>query len=347
MNIIERETSMWRYGDLFSEVERVYRVSLGEGFTPILDAPRLAASLGCKRLVIKDESQNPTGSFKDRSASYTVTKVVREGARGIVLQSTGNAAASFAVYAARAGIACHTIVPTDVLDVNVEQILRVGATLTKLDDWSRAPSLCAEVARDSGFTNVSAANTPHRAHAKQSLGFEIVEQSGAAVPDAVFCPTGGGLALLSMAKAFEALMLPSGDVALPRLFACQYSGCAPIARAYAQGDSDVTPWGVIDTPRGGMRTPSPVLGARVLDATGRGGAFAIAPQDAARLSLKAARDDGLLVGLECGVALAALEVALKQGVLERDLSVMVINTAGPFKLDPEYMLSSHASESGS
>ncbi|VVE23519.1 pyridoxal-phosphate dependent enzyme [Pandoraea anhela] len=344
MNVIEHETSMWRYADLFSESERVHRVSLGEGFTPVLDAPRLAASLGCKRLVIKDESQNPTGSFKDRSASYTVTKAVQEGAHGITLQSTGNAAASFAVYAARAGIACHAIVPADVLDINVEQILRVGARLTKLDDWRRASQFCAEVARDSGFTNVSAANTPHRAHAKRSLGFEIVEQSAATVPDAIFCPTGGGLALLSMEKAFETLIFPDGDVGFPRLFACQYSGCAPIARAYAQGANEVTPWGAIDTPRGGMRTPSPSLGARVLNAVSRGGAFAIAPQAAARLALDAARRDGLLVGLECGVALAALEAALKQGGLERDLSIMVINTAGPFKLDPEYMLSLHAGQ---
>lgn len=340
MNLIHQDNSMWRYADLFSDVERACRVSLGEGFTPVLDAPNLASSLGCKRLAIKDESQNPTGTFKDRSASYTVTKMVQEGARGIVLQSTGNAAASFAVYAARAGIPCHTIVPTDVLDINVEQILRVGAELTSLEDWGRASQFCADLAKETGYTNVSAANTPYRAHAKRSLGYEIFEQCGTDLPDAIFCPTGGGLALLSLKSALDSLLVSDAPIETPRLFASQFAGCAPIARAYAEGAKHVTPWDVIDTPRGGMRTPSPSLGDRVLDAVKRGGAFAVSPQDASRLALKAARDDGLLVGLECGTALAAVELALNRGLLGGDTSIMVINTAGPFKLDPGYTLSS-------
>ncbi|WP_444633988.1 pyridoxal-phosphate dependent enzyme [Cupriavidus oxalaticus] len=336
MHINSDVRGMWRYADLFSaaDLDASRSITLGEGDTPVHEAPRTAANIGCHRILIKDESQNPSGSFKDRSGAYTVLKMREQGAKGIVLQSTGNAAASFAIYAARAGLPCHVVVPDDVLPMNVHQIIRSGAMLTQLSDWTQADATCAQIAKATGFHVVSAANTPHRMYAKQSLGFEIVEQCDGDMPDAIFCPTGGGIAVLALRQALGRLC---GDRGMPRLYISQYAGCCPIVDAFNAGVDHVSPCPTADTPRGGMRTPFPRRGADVLQAISSGGAFSVSPAAAALQAGNCGKQDGINVGLECGTALASAAIALIVGDLPRTSTIMVVNTAGISKMDPRYL----------
>jgi threonine synthase len=328
--------SLWRYA-VALPVEHPDRcVTLDEGWTPLIDAPRTARALGCRRLLIKDEGRNPTGSFKDRSAAVTVSCLRERGARGLVLSSTGNAGAAFAAYAARAGIACVSIVPADVLEANVAQIRHAGAELHRLQDWSAAPMLAADLAGRLGYEDVSAARTTLRIEGKKTLGYEIAEQLGWTFPDIVVCPTGGGTGILALQRAFAELS--DGGVArgpLPRLFASQYEGCAPIVAAH-RGRRAIEPWGAVATPRGGMRTPSPASGGLVLAAIANGGAHAVSAGAAFAAAADVSRQDGIPVGPEGGTALAAVAAALACGEIDARSSIVVINTATPLKADPGF-----------
>lgn len=336
MKVAASIASLWRYGEMLA-VEQP--VTLGEGWTPLIDAPRTAEALGCARLLVKDEGRNPTGSFKDRSASVTIAWLREHGARGVVLSSTGNAGAAFATYAARAGIGCVAIVPTDVLEGNVAQISHAGAELRKVAAWERAAAEVMSVAEARGYTDVSAARTSLRLRGKKTLGYEIAEQMGWRLPEAVICPTGGGTGILALRQAFEDLRAAervSGP--LPRLFASQYDGCAPIAAACRQGQATVSPWTRIDTPRGGMRTPAPVFGNQVLAAIA--GAHAISPVAAFAAALAITEKDGVSVGPEGGTALATAAEALRIGEIGADATIVVINTATPLKADPAFLAAS-------
>jgi len=329
--------SLWRYAAMLPAEHPDRCVTLDEGWTPLVDAPRTALALGCRRLLIKDEGRNPTGSFKDRSASVTVSCLRERGARGLVLSSTGNAGAAFAAYAARAGIACVSIVPADVLDANVVQIRYAGAELRILEDWSAAPALAADLAGELAYEDVSAARTNLRIEGKKTLGYEIVEQLDWVFPDVVVCPTGGGTGILALHRAFEELNdRCSVRGSLPRLFASQYDGCAPIVAAHRGGHSTVRPWGTVTTPRGGMRTAAPASGELVLAAITNGGAYAVSASAAFAAAAGASRQDGIPVGPEGGTALATVSAALACGDIDPHTSIVVINTATPLKADPAF-----------
>jgi threonine synthase len=335
MRVDTAVSSMWRYRDLLSIDAIDHCVTMGEGWTPLLDAPRTAKRLSCKRLFIKDESQNPTGTFKDRSASYTVSRLRGDKVEGIVLNSTGNASAAFAAYASRAGMKCVCLVPRDVLEANALQIQLAGAELILVDEWGRVGSMSDEIASARGLKNISANRTPFRLIGKASLGYEIVEQLNWRFPDYVVCPTGGGTALLALKQAFDQLK-ESGNATgeVPRLIISQYQGCSPLVEAFRAGRSTVQPWGRIDTPRGGMRTPSPSLAPAILKAISTGGAYGLSPNDAKRSVRQLAADDGVLVGLETGTALAAIEAGLGLGEISASSTIVVVNTASALKSDP-------------
>ena len=334
MKVDKTVSSMWRYGDVLESGAVGNRVTMGEGWTPLIEAPRTATRLGCIRLLIKDESQNPTGSFKDRSASYTISALLQAGTKGVVLNSTGNASAAFAAYASRAGIKCVCLVPCDVLEANIHQIQLAGAELLPVDDWESVSKMSDDIAQTRGFKNISANRTPFRVIGKTTLGYEIVEQLDWHLPDYVVCPTGGGTALLAFKQAFDRLK-ETGDAKgdAPRLIISQYEGCSPIVEAFRAGRKAVKPWGRIDTPRGGMRTPAPMLAPAVLDAISNGGAYALSP-DAAKTSVqRIAMDDGIFVGLETGTALAAIECGLGCGEISPHASIVVVNSVSVLKSD--------------
>lgn len=337
MSIHTTIPSMWRYVDMLPLRDERHRISLGEGWTPLIEAPRTAAALGHVRLLIKDEGRNPTGSFKDRSASWTISRLQEQRAVGVVLHSTGNAGAAFATYAARAGMACVSFVPRDVLEANVAQMLDAGARVEMLDDWSAAPNRAAALATDLGYVDVSTGRTTLRAEGKQTLAAEIVEQLDGRFPDFVVCPTGGGTAVLALHRAFEALRDAGAATGpLPRLVISQYTGCAPIVAAHRAGDDTVRPWSRIETPRGGMRTAKPGLGREVLAAIRDGGAYAIDPGVARKSCAGLAANDGIAIGLEGGTALAAAEMIVRDKPIASQSTIVVVNTATALKSDPAY-----------
>jgi threonine synthase len=333
MKVDTTVSSMWRYEEIYSSSPS-HRVTMGEGWTPLIEAPRTADRVGCARLLIKDESQNPTGSFKDRSASYTISRLLQDDTKGVVLNSTGNASAAFAAYASRAGMKCVCLIPRDALEANILQIELAGAELLLVEDWDSVGKMSDDVAGARGFKNISANRTPFRVIGKATLGYEIVEQLDWHFPDYLVCPTGGGTALLAFKQAFDRLK-ENGDAKgeRPKLIISQYEGCSPIVEAFRAGRKTVQPWGRIDTPRGGMRTPSPTLAPSVLDAISTGAAYALSPGVAQTAVQRLAHDDGILIGLESGTAVAAIEAGLSRGEIAPDSSIVVVNSVTALKSD--------------
>lgn len=335
-------TGIWRYARFLPPVSPERRVTLGEGGTPWLPARRLAASLGLRSLFVKDEGRNPTGTFKDRGAAMCVSRLAELGVRDIVMQSSGNASAAFAVYSARAGIACTCVVPDDVLPSNMETCRRAGATVRVVEGaWHRAKHVVAEEVERGAF-DASTLREPYRLEGKKTMGFELVEQCHGVgeggvgdLPDVIVYPTGGGLGPIAIYKALHELrdagMLPRER--LPRLIVTQYEGCAPIVRAHAANAEDVTPWGEICIPPGGLKSPHPPGGARVLTIlreTG-GGAIAVSSEAAFDAVDRLARTEGIFACPESATTLAGLTEALARGLVERDERVALWCTGSGLK----------------
>ncbi|HEX8147325.1 MAG TPA: threonine synthase, partial [Pyrinomonadaceae bacterium] len=234
-----RRADLWRYAEVLPVEREENIVSLGEGWTPLLRAARLGASLGLRHLYIKDESQNPTQSFKARGMSAAVTMAKELGARKLAAPSAGNAAGALAAYAARAGLEAHIFMPRDTPRANVVECEQTGARVTLMDGL--ITDCGAEVARRKdaeGWFDVSTLKEPYRVEGKKTLGYELAEQLNWELPDVVLYPTGGGTGLIGMWKAFEEMeTLGWIGSKRPRMFSIQPTGCAPIVRAFEAGEN--------------------------------------------------------------------------------------------------------------
>ncbi|MCS7051659.1 MAG: threonine synthase, partial [Thermomicrobium sp.] len=240
----ERPWSLWRYSELLPVRDARHRLTLGEGGTPLIDAPRLAAELGLQTVRLKDESRNPTGSFKARGLAVAVSRAVELGARAVVLPSAGNAAAAASAYAARAGIPAYVFVPVDTPPTLVGECLAYGARVVRvrglITDCGR---LARRLAAERGWVDLSTLREPYRAEGKKTMGLELVEQLGWRVPDVLVSPTGGGTGIVGMWKAFaelEAMGLLGPE--RPRVVLVQPEGCAPLVRAFHAGATTAEPW---------------------------------------------------------------------------------------------------------
>ncbi len=201
-----RVASLWRYHELLPLQDKANRISLGEGWTPLLEAKTLAAELGLRRLLIKDEAQNPTGSFKDRGLSLAVSRAKELGVKKAAIPSAGNAGGSFAAYAARAGIEAHVFMPRDTPRANQIEVAQYGAKLTLVDGLiNDCGRLIAERKASEGWFDLSTLKEPYRVEGKKTMGYEIAEQCGWHLPDVIIYPTGGGTGLIGMWKAFAEL----------------------------------------------------------------------------------------------------------------------------------------------
>ncbi len=330
-----RSMGVWRYARLLPPVAVERRVTLGEGGTPWLAARRLAESLGVRSVFVKDEGRNPTGTFKDRGAAVCVSRLAELGVRDVVMQSSGNASAAFAVYAARAGVRCTCVVPDDVLPSNLETCRRAGASVRIVEGaWHDAKRVVArEVER--GAFDASTLHEPYRLEGKKTMGFELAEQCGGELPDVIVYPTGGGLGPIAIYKALRELRDAGGleSARLPRLIVTQYEGCAPIVRAHAAGADDVAPWGDIRIPPGGLKSPHPPGGARVLAILRESGGAALAiSTDAAFAAVdRLARTEGVFACPESATTIAGLEEALARGLVGREERVAIWCTGSGLK----------------
>lgn len=335
--------NLWRYAPLLPLARPEAAVTLGEGFTPLLPAARLGAALGCPRLLVKDEGRNPSGSFKDRGAAVAISRLRELGVDKVVHNSSGNAGAAWALYAARAGLGCVNLMPDDVLPASLAQSELAGArTLLVEGAWNPAGRMAREAASAHGWFFSGTLAEPWRLEGKKTMGLEIAEQLGWRLPEALVYPAGGGLGAIAIYKGFTELMelgwIASGP--LPQLIITQYAGCAPIVRAFEEGAERARPWEIIDIPRGGLKSASP-LGDRavltLLRETG-GGAFAIEGDEAIAAAAEATRLEGLFPCPESGTALAGLRAARRAGLLAPTAEVVVVSTASGLKSVPNFPL---------
>src|SRR6266516_1470989 len=280
-SLVGRRPDMWRYRDIMPVDHDENIVSLGEGWTPLLRARRLGKQLGIDQLYIKDESQNPTQSFKARGMSAAVSMAKELGARKLAVPSAGNAAGALAAYAARAGIESYIFMPADTPRANIVECQQTGAHVTLL------PGLItdcgAEVARrkeEEGWFDVSTLKEPYRVEGKKTLGYELGEQLNWELPDLIIYPTGGGTGLIGMWKAFDE-MEQMGWIGSrrPRMVTVQASGCAPIVRAFEEGKRFADEFPNAHTTASGLRVPKAIGDFLILDAIRASGGAAVAVTD--------------------------------------------------------------------
>ena len=330
-----RPATMWRYAEVLPASELAAAVSLGEGMTPLLAAPRLGAELGCGALLVKDEGGNPTGSFKARGVAAAMAMARRLGVTAVGMPTAGNAGSAAAAYAARSGIAAQVAMPADTPPAIVQEALAYGATLHLVDGLiGDAGRLIAEGCREHGWFEMSTLKEPYRVEGKKTMGYELWEQLGGELPAAILYPTGGGTGLIGMWKAFaelEAMGLAGPE--RPRMFAVQSEGCAPIVRAWRAGAERAEPWEDAATVAPGIRVPAPFADDLILRALRESGGAAVAVPDAAITGCMArlGRLEGIDACPEGAATLAGLELLLAEGAVRPDERIVLFNTGSGLK----------------
>ncbi len=325
--------SMWRYSQLLPVKSPSCVVSLGEGWTPLILSRRLGKHLGLQMLRIKDEAQNPTASFKDRGLSAAISRHFELGAKAFALPSAGNAAVSASAYAAAAGLEAHVFMPDDTPEPFFQQCELFGAKTSRvkgtISDASKAMSQ-----QNGNWTDLSTTKEPYRVEGKKTLGFEICEQMGWSVPDAIICPTGGGTAIIGIWKAFDELeTIGLIGSERPRMYAAQSGGCAHIVRAIEKGTDDIEPWVNGETEALGLRVPNPFAGRLILNVirNSKGSAVAVADQEIGPARRTAAKLEGLDFCPESAVGICGLWNLIESGKIDYDEDVVLLNTGSGVK----------------
>jgi len=327
--------TMWRYAPVLPVRDRANIVSLGEGMTPLRRTDRLGTRLGAKNLWVKDEGINPTGSFKARGLSCAVSMCVELGIHKLAIPSAGNAASAMAAYAAAAGIEAHIFMPRDVPQSNYIECMAFGARVTLVDGLiSDCGRMVAERKDAEGWFDISTLKEPYRIEGKKTMGYEVAEQLGWTLPDAIFYPAGGGVGLIGMWKAFaemEALGWISSH--RPKMIAVQTEGCQPVVRAFERGEAKSEFWENAHTVAAGLRVPKPLGDALMLDAIRKSGGTAIAVSDEELLdaSLQLGADEGIFSAPEGGACFAALAKLLANGFLKPEERIVIYNTGAGLK----------------
>tara|TARA_B100000029_G_scaffold503526_1_gene580566 strand:- start:248 stop:1426 length:1179 start_codon:yes stop_codon:yes gene_type:complete len=343
-NIIDRDkvygrrSSMWRFNELMPIKSPENIVSLDEGNTPLLRASRLESLLETSQIWIKDESANPTGSFKARGLSAAVSKAHELGIKKLTLPSAGNAAGALAAYCAKAGIEAHVFMPNDAPQANRFEAALAGAKVTLVDGLiSDAGVLAQKMAKELELFDVSTLKEPYRVEGKKTMGYEIASSLGWRVPEVIIYPTGGGTGIVGMWKAFDE-MQSLGWIGSdrPKMVVVQSEGCAPIVRAYEQGKKFAEPWENASTIAAGIRVPSAIGDYLILDSVRKSGGTAITVSDQEIVeNMKIfASFEGLWAAPEGAATLAAYKKLLLSGFLTKDSEVVLMNTgAGSKYLD--------------
>ena len=330
-----RAPNQWRYREVLPVEDPADRISLGEGFTPLLPATRLGERLGLPRLFVKDESGNPTGSFKARGLAMAVSMAKALGATEVCLPSAGNAGSALAAYAAQGGLKAHVFVPRDIAHLFLMETAAYGAHVETVDGLiTDAGKVCAAQAKEHGWYECATLKEPYRVEGKKTMGYELAEQMGWKLPDAILYPTGGGTGLIGMWKAFDELermgFIPPGR---PRMYAVQAEGCAPIVKAFSEGLDEAPMWEGASTLAHGLRVPKAIGDFLMLKAlrASHGAGVAVSEAEIVRGVKEGAAAEGLFMAPEGGAAVAALRKLKASGHLSADDTVVVFNTGTGYK----------------
>ena len=323
---------MWRYRGVLPIDDAESPVSLGEGVTPLIDAPRLARELGIARLWIKDEGRNPTASFKARGMSAAVTRARALGAPGLVVPTAGNAGAALAAYGAAASLPVRVFAPVSTPAPILATVRALGADLELVDGHiGDAGQRSRAFAAEHGWLDVSTLREPYRIEGKKTMGIELAEQLDWRLPSHIVYPTGGGTGLIGMWKVFTE-MRDGGwllaDTTFPRMISAQAEGCAPIVRAFERDEHSATPWENPQTHASGLRVPAPLGDRLILRAIreSAGSAAAVSEDVIARDTLRLSRATGIDAAPEGGCALGVLDLLTRDGRVPRDAQVLLFNT---------------------
>ncbi len=327
--------SMWRYSPILPVDDAAHIVSLGEGLTPLVHAKRLGAALNAPHIWVKDEGINPTGSFKARGLSCAISMGLELGAKKFAIPSAGNAASAMAAYAAAAGLEAHIFMPQDVPQSNYIECKAFGAQVTLVNGLISDCGKIVAARKDAeGWFDVSTLKEPYRIEGKKTMGYEVAEQFGWELPDAIFYPAGGGVGLIGMWKAFgEMEALGWIGSKRPKMIAVQAAGCAPIVKAFEEGKPRSDFWDHASTVASGLRVPKALGDFLVLNAVRESGGTAVAISDADMLDagVKLATDEGIFAAPEGAACIAALEKLLANGFLNRSDRVVIYNTGSGLK----------------
>lgn len=333
--IKERDTTMWRYHELLPVNDPASVTTLGEGMTPLLRTERLGGKLGLKNLMIKDEGINPTGTFKSRGASAGVSKAKELGIDSITIPTNGNAGAAWATYTARAGMDAHIIMPTSAPSITRREVVSAGANLYLVEGRINDAGVLADKLADNyGIFNVATLKEPYRLEGKKTMGLEILEQLKWDTPDVVLYPTGGGVGLIGINKAINELnemgLVDNNDT---RMVSVQVSGCAPIVKAWEEGNDESELWEDSETVAFGMNVPKSLGDFLVIDALRSSGGKAIEVTDEELLESKmeVGKNEGIFMSPEGASTIAAVKKLLDDGWIDKDEKVVVINTGSGLK----------------
>ncbi len=331
-----RQPNLWRYAEVLPVENAENVVSFGEGFTPLLKTERLAATLQTKlNLFIKDESVNPTQSFKARGMSAAVSMAKELGVKKVAAPSAGNAAGALSAYASRAGMESFLFMPSDTPRANIVECEQTGANVTLIDGLiTDCGRIVAERKDAEGWFDVSTLKEPYRVEGKKTMGYELAEQFDWALPDVILYPTGGGTGLIGMWKAFDEMEAMGWiDAKRPRMVSVQSIGCAPIVKAFHEGETFAAEFPNAATVASGLRVPKAIGDFLILDALHKSGGTAIAVSDEELIAAvkEIGASEGLFCAPEGAACLPALRKMIEQNLVSENETVVIFNTGAGVK----------------
>ena len=334
--ISHRKKGMWRWHELLPVLKKENQIFLGEGDTPLLSLPRLENELGLSNLYVKDESSNPTGSFKARGLAMAVSKAKELGVEKVIIPTAGNAGGAMAAYAARAGLRAYIFMPKDTPFANIEESRMAGAQVILVDGLiSDAAGMAGEMARAEGWFDVSTFKEPYRVEGKKVMGYELAESFDWSLPDVIIYPTGGGTGLVGMWKAFDELEALGWleNTKRPRMVSVQADGCAPVVKAFQEGASFCDFWINAQTIASGLRVPKSFADHLILQDIYESQGTAVAVSDQAILDSQRqlATMEGIFAAPEGAATLAALTELIKQGWVHPEERIVLFNTGSGLK----------------
>lgn len=334
-SFLSRTNSMWRYRELLPVIDEHHIVTLGEGGTPIREIGNVGLEFGVKKLLIKDEGFNPTGSFKARGLCMAVSKAKELGIEEACIPSAGNAGGALAAYAAAAGIKAHVFIPKSTPEVNIHEVSWYGASVYMADgNISDAAKMMNELRQGTSWFDMSTLKEPYRLEGKKTMGYEIAEQLKWKLPDVIIYPTGGGTGLIGMWKAFQEMEeLGWLQSPKPRMIAVQPDGCAPIVKAYREKKRAAEFWHNAQTLASGLQVPKAFADDLILSVIydSNGTAVSVSDDDILQTIKFVASAEGIVLCPEGAATAAAVKNLLRDGFIKQEETLLLLNTGSGYK----------------
>lgn len=333
--LLNRENTMWRYKEMMPVEYEKNIITLGEGWTPLVAAKRLGEFLGFSKLYLKDESINPTGSFKARGMSAAISQAKEKGVKKIAIPTAGNAGGATAAYTAKAGQEAYIFMPVDTPSAFHIECKQYGAFVEKIDGLiSECGKIVSQKKEQEDWFDISTLKEPYRVEGKKTMGYELAEQMNWKLPDVIIYPTGGGTGIIGMWKAFQE-MEELGWIGSkrPRMISVQAEGCAPIVRAFNEGLDNAQPFENANTVASGLRVPSAIGDFLILQSIRDSDGYALAVSDDALLGgvTTLGKTEGVFAAPEAGATVAALKKLLKNGQIQKDEQIVLFITGSGIK----------------